>query len=136
MPNQIPIIADQLSGYPTFAACDRDDLEELAAVSDEFGVPAQWSFLQQGTPADDLYIITDGTVRVFRDRVPIAELGPGEIVGEMAFFGDRQRQATVSSVSRFRAVRIDYRELAGVLDRSPQLAAVVRSVCTARQPTG
>jgi CRP-like cAMP-binding protein len=126
-------IADQLGSYETFAGCARQQLEELAAVSDQFGVPPQWSFLQQGTPGHEMFVITEGAGRVYRGRTPIAELGPGDVVGEMAFFGNGQREATVSSVSRFRGVRINYAQLGAVLRRRPQLLAVFRDVYTARR---
>ena len=111
------------------ATCICERGERRSAV----GVHVQWSFVQQGTPARDLYVITDGTARIYRDRVQIAELGPGDIVGEMALFGNGQRQASVSSVSRFRGVRTNCRELTRLLHRSPQLESVIRDVSNERR---
>jgi CRP-like cAMP-binding protein len=127
-----PVTAEQLRDHPIFACCDRRDLHELAGMSGQFIVPPQWSFMHQGTPAQELYVITDGAARVYRDRVPIAELGPGEVVGEMAFFSDGQRRATVSSLDRLRAVRIPYRGLAAMQQRRPELVEVIRGVCAGR----
>lgn len=126
-----PIIADRLRDHPIFASCDSRDLQDLTRAG-QFLVPSQWSFVHQGTPAHELYVITEGTARVYRDRVPIAELGAGDLVGEMAFFGDGQRQATVSSLDRLRAVRIPYRGLAAMQQRRPELVEAIRSVCAAR----
>lgn len=126
------VIADQLRDHPVFACCDRRDLQDLAGMGGRFIVPPRWSFMHQGTPAHELYVITEGAARVYRDRVPIAELGAGDVVGEMAFFSDGQRQATVSSLDRLRAVRIPYRGLAAMQQRRPELVEVIRGVCAAR----
>jgi CRP-like cAMP-binding protein len=127
-----PVIADLLRDYPIFAGCDRRDLLDLTGVGWRFIVPAGWCFVDQGTPAHELYVITEGAARVYRDRVLIAELGPGEVVGEMAFFCDGQRQATVSSLDRLRAVRIPYRGLAAMQQRRPELVEIIRGVSAAR----
>ena len=127
-----PVIPEQLRDHPIFAGCDRRDLQDLASVAGPFAVPPQWSFVHQGTPAHELYLITEGAARVYRDRVPIAELAAGDVVGEMAYVGDGQRQATVSSLDRLRAVRIPYRGLAVLHQRRPELVEAIREVCTAR----
>src|SRR5919197_4983654 len=116
-----PAIADLLGSYPTFAACEHHELAELAGLSGPFLLPPRWSFLHQGTPAHELYVITEGRAQVYRDRVPIAELGAGDVVGEMAFFGSGQRQATVSSIDRLRGLRIPYQVLAELRSRRPGL---------------
>jgi CRP-like cAMP-binding protein len=126
-----PVI-DQLRSYSAFAICDREDLRALATVSGHFVVPSQWSFLHQGTPAHELYVITAGSAQVYRDRVPIVELGIGEVVGEMAFFGNGQRQASVSSLERLRGLRIPYRSLADIDRQRPQIVHAIRGVCAAR----
>ena len=79
-----------------------------------------------------LYVISEGTARVYRNRLPIADLGPGDVVGEMAFFGNGQRQATATSISRLRGLRINYHDLATVLRQYPALASAIRDVCAAR----
>jgi ABC-type lipoprotein export system ATPase subunit len=56
--------------------------------------------LTEGTNADSFYIVTKGTVEVILPRqnqsdVVTLQLGPGKIIGEMAFFHDRKRRASV-----------------------------------------
>ncbi len=56
--------------------------------------------LQEGTNADSFYIVTKGTVEVILPRanqsdVVTLQLGPGKIFGEMAFFHERKRHASV-----------------------------------------
>jgi putative ABC transport system ATP-binding protein len=54
----------------------------------------------EGTNADSFYIVTKGTVEVILPRqnqsdVVTLQLGPGKIFGEMAFFHERKRHASV-----------------------------------------
>jgi putative ABC transport system ATP-binding protein len=56
--------------------------------------------LVEGTNADSFYIVTKGTVEVILPRpnqsdVIALQLGPGKVFGEMAFFHERKRRASV-----------------------------------------
>ena len=56
--------------------------------------------LTEGTNADSFYIVTKGTVEVILPRqnqsdVVTLQLGPGKVFGEMAFFHERKRRASV-----------------------------------------
>ena len=125
-------MVDELSGYDTFADCSRDDLEALVDAGGQFALPPQWSLLQEGVPADAAYVILEGTARVYRERDVVAELGPGDLVGEMALLSGGQRSATVSSVTRLHGLRIDYDKLTHLLAQRPRLIHALRSVAAAR----
>lgn len=125
-------MVNELSGYDVFASCSRDDLEALVDAGGHFALPPQWSLLQEGIPADAAYVILEGRARVFRERDIVAELGPGDLVGEMALLAGGQRSATVSSVTRLSGLRIDYDKLAHLLSHRPRLIDAVRSVVSAR----
>jgi CRP-like cAMP-binding protein len=56
--------------------------------------------ITEGTNADSFYIVSRGTVEVILPRpnqsdVTVLQLGPGKILGEMAFFHERKRRASV-----------------------------------------
>lgn len=61
---------------------------------------------EQGKPGVALYLILDGVLRVDVDGAPVAELGPGAIVGERAILEDGRATATVVALSAVRAARI------------------------------
>lgn len=108
--------------------CPVEDCAAFAAVAAPFSVPAHWAFVREGSPADSCYLLLEGSVGVFRGRQRIATLGPGELIGEMAFFGGGQRRATVASTSRLRGLRVDYRSLDDLIRRRPSFGEAVHAV--------
>jgi CRP-like cAMP-binding protein len=118
----------KLSGYPTFAKCDRDDIHALVAAGGPFVLPSGWPLVQEGIPADACYVLTSGTALVFHQREQIAELGEGDVVGEMALLGGGQRRATVTSSTRVSGLRIENDALRPVLQKHPKVAEAFRAV--------
>jgi len=91
---------------------------------------------RQGEEGDRLYFILRGRVEIEREeggqKKSIAELGDGEVFGEMALLIDEPRTATVRAVSDVRVLvllRSDFREL---LKESPVLQDAARELAGAR----
>jgi ABC-type lipoprotein export system ATPase subunit len=79
----------------------------------------------EGTNADAFYIITKGTVEVILPRpnqsdVVALQLGPGKFFGEMAFFHDKKRSASVraSESGEVEVVTLTYDQLSELLEQS------------------
>jgi CRP-like cAMP-binding protein len=62
-------------------------------------VAAGETVYQQGDPADGCFVIESGTADVLGDGQPIATLGPGELVGEIALLRQVPRTATVRAAT-------------------------------------
>lgn len=112
-------LADKLAGYKTFSNCNRDDVEALVDAGGPFTLPAGWPLVEQGIPADAVYVITDGEARVFYVREQVATLGPGDIVGEMALLGGGQRRATVTTSSRTSGLRVENSKMMEIFTKHP-----------------
>src|SRR5512139_4077356 len=81
--------------------------------------------LTEGTNADSFYIVTRGTVEVILPRanqsdVIALQLGPGKFFGEMAFFHERKRHASVraSESGPVEVLSIGYDQLDQLLSQS------------------
>ena len=81
--------------------------------------------LTEGSNADSFYIVSKGTVEVFLPRpnqsdVIATQLGPGKFFGEMAFFQDRKRQASVraSETGTVEVLALSYDQLSELLNQS------------------
>jgi hypothetical protein len=55
--------------------------------------------VRQGEPGNELYLILDGVVQVDVDGRPLAELGPGAIVGERAVLEGGRRTSTMRALT-------------------------------------
>jgi CRP-like cAMP-binding protein len=115
-----------LGGFEMFARCNRDDLVALVDAGRPFTVPAHWAIMTEGDAAGSFYAITRGRARVFRGREAIAEVGPGEIIGEMSLLSGRPRRATVTSTSRMAGLRVATDEVTELFARHPRLLAALQ----------
>lgn len=76
--------------------------QEIAAISasgTRVSLPEGWSPIWEDTPADKAYIILSGTVSVRRDGQEIAQLGPGDIMGEQAILRQKLRTASIVALT-------------------------------------
>jgi hypothetical protein len=57
------------------------------------------TLVQQGQPGQELFLLFDGVLRVEVDGRPVAEVGPGAILGELALLRAGRRMATLRAVT-------------------------------------
>jgi CRP-like cAMP-binding protein len=76
-------------------------------------------------------VLVSGTVEVTRDGVTVAELGPGDVVGEGALLGDGRRNATVTATTPVTALVMSTREFASML-ALPGVDATIRGLQQSR----
>jgi CRP/FNR family cyclic AMP-dependent transcriptional regulator len=124
-------LVEQLSGMTSLRGCSKSDLEALAEAGRITSLPAGWPFVTQGEPADACYFLLSGTARVFFQRREVAQLGPGDIIGEMAFLGGGQRGATVTSSSKVSALRVENEALQQIVRKHPAVQDALRAVYNA-----
>jgi energy-coupling factor transporter ATP-binding protein EcfA2 len=96
--------------------------------------------LSEGASADFFYIVSKGTVEVFLPRpnqsdVIATQLGPGKFFGEMAFFHDRRRQASVRASERgpVEVLSLSYDELNELLSQSDATRDFLRQIAESNE---
>jgi hypothetical protein len=60
------------------------------------------ALVEQGAPGNELYLLLDGVLDVVVDGEPIAEVGPGAILGERALLESGARTATLRALTKCR----------------------------------
>ncbi|MSO79404.1 MAG: cyclic nucleotide-binding domain-containing protein [Acidimicrobiia bacterium] len=60
------------------------------------------ALVEQGAPGNELYLLLDGVLDVVVDGEPIAEVGPGAILGERALLEGGARTATLRALTKCR----------------------------------
>jgi CRP-like cAMP-binding protein len=90
-------------------------------------IQAGRTLVQQGERGEELFLLFDGVLRVEVDGKPVAEVGPGAILGEMALLHRGRRMATLRAVTPCRVAvvakdRIDRQALEELAKgRTPRL---------------
>ncbi len=76
--------------------------------------PAGATLVRQGAPGGEVYLILDGVIRVERNGAPLAEYGPGAMLGERAHLEDGVRTASLVAVTPCKVASVE----AAALERS------------------
>jgi cAMP-dependent protein kinase regulator len=90
------------------------------------------TLVEQGRLANELFVIKSGTADVFDGDDLIAQLGPGDIVGEIGVLETHKRTATVVTTSPVSAVVMYGPELTALRDSMPALFADLEKLVRTR----
>jgi CRP/FNR family transcriptional regulator, cyclic AMP receptor protein len=125
----------ELRSVPLFESLSSDQRRAIAPHADEIEVPERTELVRQGEFAYEFFLIEDGTAEVTRDGERIAELGPGDFLGEMGIVGQAVRNATVVTTSPARVIVMTGQALRSMATTNPEVAeritAVVEERCRA-----
>jgi NTE family protein len=110
-----------LDGIEIFDALDAAERTRLAADLETLELKRGDVLVRQGETADALYVVVTGrfTVTVAGRREAVAELGPGQPLGEIAFLAGGQRTATVTALRDSVVVRLKRAEFERLSASSP-----------------
>ena len=124
--------ADALRATQLFEHLPDDDLARLVEMCEEVSLAAGGRLIEEGTDGDAFFVIVDGELEVTKrsgeGEVPLARLGPGGIVGEMAVIEGAPRNASVTAVTDGHVLRVPSAALLSVLERPASANAVLRTV--------
>ncbi len=88
--------------------------------------------LEEGSDAAGMHLVFSGTAVVERDGVPLAVIGPGDHVGEIALLDGKPRMATVRAHDRVRTGFLTSKDFLDMLESSPELALELLVALAAR----
>jgi NTE family protein len=99
------------------------DLEALATPAERRELRRGEVLVRQGEPSDVLYIVLSGrfTVQVEGVAEPVAEIGQGQPVGEIGFFAERPRTATVAALRDASVLAFTRERFRQISDASPSI---------------
>jgi CRP/FNR family cyclic AMP-dependent transcriptional regulator len=109
--------------------------QEVARISGagrRVKLPAGWSPIWKDTPADKAYIILTGTVSVRRDGQEIAQIGPGDIVGEAAIVNHSLRTASIVALTPLEMIHFTDEAVRRLCDEMPSFHKALEAVALER----
>jgi len=130
---QLSALVDQLARAEIFSDASRSVMEGLAAATTVEHVKAGTVVIREGEPADDLYVVAEGTLEVtsrgegkLEERV--RELRPTEHFGEIGILERRARTATVTAETDCELYRIAGEDFLRAVTAAPRMSGrVLRS---------
>jgi CRP/FNR family cyclic AMP-dependent transcriptional regulator len=121
-----------LKSIPLFASLSKSERQQVASSTDEVELTEGEVLVNEGDFAYEFFIIEEGTAEVLRDGKHVAELGPGDFLGEIGAIEKTQRNASVVAASPMRVVVMTARDLRHIDHEMPAVAQQIRDAIAAR----
>ncbi len=103
--------ATQLKRIQIFEDVPDEDLRVVTTFATSDEVPEGTVIVKEGDFANEFMAIEEGTAKVTRNGEEVAQLGPGDIFGEISLLEKDKRAASVEATSRVKLIKIDRWEL-------------------------
>src|SRR5437763_15732223 len=92
-------IVTEIRSWPKARRLSNKDVKAVSRLVRRSSVPAGWAFIQADTPGDAAYVLLTGSADVQIAGEKVAEIGPGDVTGEIAVERGGLRTATVTATT-------------------------------------
>lgn len=115
-----------LKKLPLLEGLPDEVLGQLAMKVTEHDLVKDQVLFREGEPGDAVYFVRLGWVKIVvsdssGNELTINQIGPGEIIGEMALLDEQPRAAGAVALSPVQLLRLANDDFRAVIDRYPQL---------------
>ncbi len=108
-----------------FRDLNRDQLMEVAALVEEVSVEPEHSVLDEGAPANHIFVVTKGSgiaqLKLDRGWVSLGLVGPGEVAGWSSLIDGQVYPASVKALTPMSVARIDTSGLTLLMNLEPSI---------------
>ena len=114
----------ELLKVPAFVDLPDDQLEWFLSQSEELHLKAGETYIQQGDPADAMYVVLDGQLQArgeFGGETVVFATGPGAVTGLLPFSRMTQFTVTGRAVTDGRVLRFPKAKFPELVQRMPEL---------------
>ena len=120
-----------------FAGLDEAALRLVAGHAHRRRHTAGEVIFRIGSPGQSMMAVLAGTVRISAPsadgkEIVLADLGSGEVFGEMALLDGRERSADAAALTNCDLLVLERRDMLGVLERHPEVAIKLLEVLCER----
>ena len=127
---------DRLRQCAVFDGLETHELEALCEFVQERSIPAGEEFIRQNEIGDRCFIVASGQAVVFQcdedEEVLLSTVGPGECLGELGYFSDGRRSASVRASEDMEVLELYYTDLQRLLEVTTRLAKNLLDLVTTR----
>jgi CRP/FNR family cyclic AMP-dependent transcriptional regulator len=114
-----------LSRVPLLAHCSKSELARIAGLADIVGFREGETLMTEGKPGMEAFVVVDGSARVTRSGRKLADLGPGDWIGEIALLSNVPRTATVVTTSPLQTLVLTRRGLSDLIHDVPSIGTKI-----------
>jgi adenylate cyclase len=128
---------DRFGASPLSQGLTAEELQAVCGLIEEKVFEAGEEFITQDTIGDCFYILIYGKALVFRrdeigEEIPLDTVGPDEFLGEMGYFSDGRRSASVRVEEETLLYRMHYDDLGSLFQIVPTVAMNFLNIVTGR----
>lgn len=123
---------EYLKKVPLFADLDKRELDHVSQAATDLELDEGNVVMREGSMANEMLIVVEGTLEVTRDGQHIADIGPGGFAGEMALLTHSHRHATVTAKTKCSMLHIDGRAFSALLHDVPEIAVKMLPIVASR----
>lgn len=124
--------AARLKTIGIFANLDDHAREAVSKLAAEVSVPEGKELVREGDYSYDLIAIEEGTAKVHHGAEIVAEIGPGDVVGEMGVLERQQRSASVTATSPMMLVTLTGWDVRKLRKQAPEAVRALEDVVRER----
>ena len=121
---------DLLKKNLLFKGCTAEDFELISGLFQERKVKPNTTIFSEKMPAEALYIVKSGKVKISvmegeSDEIGLLELGPGDFFGEIALIQESSRAVTARAERAVELLMLTRRDFVALLDLDPRVGAKI-----------
>ena len=113
--------ADALARAPLFQGLTRQELLQVARVTEDLEVEAGKALTREGELGSEFFVIVEGDVSVTKDGEEVRTLSAGDFFGEIALLEDARRTATVTATTPLRFFVLTRQSFRSLIDHHPDV---------------
>lgn len=125
-----------LRGLDIFESLEDDALSDLIQLLDFTTIPVDKVVIKKGDPGSSMYIVLTGRVAVVAgDGARVAEMGDGEVFGEMSLLSGDPAVSSIHTMAETQVAKLSVKNFKHVLKKYPVLQLFLFKLLVARAQT-
>lgn len=117
-----------------FSMFTPQEIARISASGTRVSLPEGWAPISEKTTGDKAYVILNGTVSVRQHGEEIAQLGPGDIMGEAAIMNHSLRTASLVALTPLELIHFTDEQLSRLNVEMPSFHEALEKVASERFP--
>jgi CRP-like cAMP-binding protein len=99
-----PVDRSRVAPISVLSGCPDEELDAVARVASEREFAAGESLMSEGDFGHSLFLVESGSADVLVEGEKVREVGPGEVLGEVAVLASGRRTASVVATSSVQVI--------------------------------